>query len=200
MKRICKRPLCALLALLLFLPSCGAGETDTSVIRFSYTCQPYYETKDELLHEVDIILVVKVKKPEIIPAFSPGDDPSALSIGKVERVIKGNLEEGGEIRMSQNGDNHTIIDTAVEESGGYLQKGQRWLLFLGERNELAQKVYWDLYHYQLPYSIYTMVGQYALDENDHITFMTDTSRSLLGDIQSVDDMEAVWQEYAAANP
>ena len=74
-------------------------------------------------------------------AFSPGDDPSALSIGKVERVIKGNLEEGGEIRMSQNGDNHTIIDTAVEESGGYLQKGQRWLLFLGERNELAQKVY-----------------------------------------------------------
>lgn len=30
--------------------------------------------------------------------------------------------------------------------------------------------------------------------------MTDTSRSLLGDIQSVDDMEAIWQEYAAANP
>ena len=190
MKRTCTRPLCALLVLLLFLPSCGAWETDTSVIRFSYTCQPYYETKDELLHEVDIILVVKVKKTEIIPAFSPGDDPSALSIGKVERVIRGNAQVGKSITISQMGNNRTLIYTDVKNNGDYLQEGQRWMLILRKNDENPKD----------SYSIANTVGQYALDENDHITFMTDTSRSLLGDIQSVDDMEAVWQEYAAANP
>ena len=201
MKRTCTRPLCALLVLLLFLPSCGAGDKGSSVVTIT-ACYEVPNTKERLFTMYSDIVVVTVTKTK--EKYNPrGDEYTSyqlLSTCKVERVIKGNLEEGGEIRMSQNGDNHTIIDTAVEESGRYLQKGQRWLLFLGERNELAQKVYWDLYHYQLPYSIYTMVGQYALDENDHITFMTDTSRSLLGDIQSVDDMEAIWQEYAAANP
>ena len=108
----------------------------------------------------------------------------------MERVIKGSNKAGDKISVIQPGNNRTLIYINVEEDGGYLQEGQRWMLILRKNDENPKD----------SYSIANTVGQYALDENDHITFMTDTSRSLLGDIQSVDDMEAIWQEYAAANP
>lgn len=193
MKRTCTctRPLCALLALLLFLPSCGVHEADTSVIYIT-TCQDLPDTKERLFSMYgDIVVVTIIKtKEKYNRKADEYTNYHLLSTCKVERVIRGNIQIGENITVSQLGNNRTLIYRTVEESGGYLQEGQRWMLILHKNHTNPKN----------PYPIVLDVGQYALDENDHITFMTDTSRSLLGDIQSVDDMEAVWQEYAAENP
>ena len=191
MKRTCTRLLCALLALLLFLPSCGAGDKDSSVVTIT-ACYEVPNTKERLFTMYsDIVVVIVTKTKE---KYNPrGDEYTSyqlLSTCKVERVIRGNAQVGESITISQMGNNRTLIYTDVKNNGDYLQEGQRWMLILRKNDENPKD----------SYSIANTVGQYALDENDHITFMTDTSRSLLGDIQSVDDMEAVWQEYAAANP
>ena len=191
MKRTCTRPLCALLALLLFLPSCGTGETDTS-INYIHTLPAMPDTKEILFKMYSDIVVVTVTKTK--EKYNPkGNEYSytyLLSTCKVERVLRGDNKAGDKINVIQSGNNRTLIYKTVEESGGYLQEGQRWMLILHKSDKIPKNTY----------AIASIVGQYALDENDHITFMTEDSRRLFGDIQSVDDMEAIWQEYAAANP
>ena len=189
MKRTCTRPLCALLAFLLFLPSCGVHEADTSV-SYIRACGDVPATKEMLFTRYSDIVVVAVNKTKEKYHRKNDEYSYLLSTCKVERVIKGSNKAGDKISVIQPGNNRTLIYINVEEDGGYLQEGQRWMLILRKNDENPKD----------SYSIANTVGQYALDENDHITFMTDTSRSLLGDIQSVDDMEAIWQEYAAANP
>lgn len=61
MKRTCTRPLCALLALLLFLPSCGAGDKDSSVVTIT-ACYEVPNTKERLFTMYSDIVVVTVTK------------------------------------------------------------------------------------------------------------------------------------------
>ena len=61
MKRTCTRPLCALLAFLLFLPSCGVHEADTSV-SYIRACGDVPATKEMLFTRYSDIVVVAVTK------------------------------------------------------------------------------------------------------------------------------------------
>ena len=157
----------------------------------------FFQSKEELLEKVDAVVSVRIEKvdfkrtPDTMDLELKGEEIHTVSTARVETVIKGNLSAGRAIRIFQSGDNKTRIYSSVEEGGGYLQKGQKKLLFLYALPEegaacIKEKV-------GTVYSISATAGQYTLDDDDNIVEMTEESRRLFGPIETLEDIRAAWE-------
>lgn len=122
------------------------------------------ESLNELLALTGAVAKVSIRKTETgrVPNWmdpSAGEIDAHIATAAVEEVLWGDMEAGGEIRIAQPGDNERTVYELVRLSGGYLEEGRTYLLFLwGIGRERDKELY----------GISSVAGQYQLDEQETI--------------------------------
>ena len=153
------------------------------------------ETKEELVQRASHIVSVEVKKTEIKSFFTSYTDDTKEDFycidAEVTAVLKGDLETGKKIAIIQQGDGTNRIFKSVEQSGGYLQDGSQWLLFLEEGSEIEKQQFYEKNQCEYPYMIWSIVGQFKINENQVILSITNEAKDLFGDVKTVADMQSI---------
>ena len=188
------------LAIAVCLSGCS-GSPDDPDSRPDYIREHFLlpETKEELFGWVDAVVSVKLEKVDFkrmpdsmsLEPQPEEEEINTVSTARVETVIKGDLAVGRTIRILQKGDNKTRIYSGEKDGGGYLQKGQKKLLFLDALSE--GDAAWAKETFGSVYYIRSLVGQYTLDDDDNIVEMTEESRRLFGPIETLEDIRAAWE-------
>lgn len=189
-----------LLVIAVCLSACsGSPDDPDSQPDFIRECFLPYQSKEELLEKADAIVSVKIEKvgfkrmPDSMSLEPQPEEKeiNTVSTARVETVIKGDLAVGRTIRILQKGDNKTRIYSGEKDGGGYLQKGQKKLLFLDALSEEAAAVARE--KFGSIFGIHSLVGQYTLDDDGNIVEMTEESRRLFGPIETLEDIRAAWE-------
>lgn len=193
-----KKVIAAVISSLLFLglAGCSASEADPTYVEELIKLP---DSKEVLLEHTEMIAVIKVMDTEIMEfpdAFDSKTDSQKyyISTAKIEKVFMGEQPEAQEVKILQRGDNKTKIYKSVIYSGGYLETEDRWLLLLNELPAEVQQQFEETIG-QIPYEVCPLVGQYKLSADDNFISITDESKKMFGNLQSVDSMKVVCDQY-----
>ena len=95
---------------------------------------PYYPDTKSITEEADVIIIGNVVSEKDVKSIQ--SRPYTISTVKVSRVIKGNVNIGDVISISQLGDYKRYPESTLQRIDGYLSKNDECLIFLAEFNNL----------------------------------------------------------------
>lgn len=161
----------------------------------------YRYTLAQLKTYATAIAVGKVEKAETVSYAVPGEYQGATQAPvqkahvltlKVEEDLKGTLQKGDRIPIAQEGDNETIVCTNVRDSGGYLEKGDRVLLFLAYNAEETERFQETNPGKLLPYTIISEYqGKLLFRGNSDTLTWKNPKNDWARDCKTLDDVRAL---------
>ena len=165
-------------------PSSSDESRSEPIVVQQYIVPP--QSRGELLADQDLVaVVVDVEKTEVLEytldnASDNETRKARVATVKVKDVLLGDQKVGEKLQIFQQGDGTTIIYEEELQTGGYLEKGTKWFLFL-EKKEFLNNTY---------FYIRSLIGQYELDDDGHIISQTELSKEdrYFGGVKTVEDM------------
>lgn len=199
-----KKPiwLYALVLLAVLLSGCAAG-TENS--RPDYIHDDYFFLPDmeEIFNRCSNVVVVEAVESEIedwkvLKTFFLDKEwtPCTISTVVVKQSLRGSYQEGDTVVTTQRGDGVTVRYHSVEELGGYMQPGKRYLLFLIDVTDEFKESWQEYRNEAVPYTTLRAMGQTEVDGNGDLINPTQWLTAIFGENPTVDSIQQQLQEYA----
>ena len=113
----------------------------------------------------------------------------------IHECLKGDYQTGDEIVVGEDGNGTTIINNNIIKSGGYLEKGDKVVLFL-ERDQDNLEWFKKMYENEvMPYGKSSLQGRIWLDDNYEIDqTKNDYEYALFKDCEAINKLKSQIEE------
>ncbi len=150
---------------------------------------------DSMVNKTDYIITGKVtdkKVREIIAAEDYSTMLFSFYTIEINKSISGGLKEKEKIKVMIRGDGENLISEGIEQTGGYMKKGDNVLLFLNNPDEFSRNFYEEVYKEKMNYYFLktSLQGRIWLDDNGEFDKnMQEYNSKCLENIKSIEDIE-----------